>query len=194
MQTTEQNFKRHIAKFVEISDKDFGEILSYFRVIEAGKKKNLLTEGTICKSNFFVSKGCLRMFFVNEKGVEQTVQFALENWWIADYTSFSSQKPAEFYIQAVEKSEVLALDFLSQEKMLNQFPKMERYFRSVHQRAHAAYQFRVRTLYELSREELYRNFNKHYPEFVQRIPQYLLASFLGLTPEYLSEIKSKRIS
>src|SRR5205085_6507417 len=99
------------------------------------------------KSNYFVSKGCLRLFFINEKGVEQTVQFALENWWLADYTSFSSQQPSEFYIQAVEASQVLALDFLSQEKMLQRFPQMERYFRLVHQRAHAASQFRIKTLY-----------------------------------------------
>ena len=134
------------------------------------------------------------MFFINDKGVEQTIQFALENWWLADYTSFSSQKPSDFFIQAVEKSEVLALDLLAQEEMLHRFPQIERYFRLVHQRAHAASQFRIKSLYSVSREELFHNFNKSYPEFVQRIPQYLLASFLGFTPEYLSEIRAKRIS
>jgi CRP-like cAMP-binding protein len=189
-----ENLKNHIARFVEIDEQDYAEILPYFRVIQAKKKQNLLTEGKICKSNYFVSKGCLRLFFVNEKGIEQTIQFALENWWIADYTSFSSQKPSGFYIQAVEKSEVLALDFVSQEEMLHRFPQMERYFRLVHQRAHAATQFRIKFLYSLSKEEFYNHFNKLYPEFVQRIPQYLLASFLGLTPEYLSEIRGRKIS
>jgi len=189
-----ENLKNHIARFVEIDEQDYAEILPYFRVVQAKKKQNLLTEGKICKSNYFVSKGCLRLFFVNEKGIEQTIQFALENWWIADYTSFSSQKPSGFYIQAVEKSEVLALDFVSQEEMLNRFPQMERYFRLVHQRAHAAAQFRIKFLYSLSKEEFYNHFNKLYPEFVQRIPQYLLASFLGLTPEYLSEIRGRKIS
>lgn len=189
-----ENLKKHIAKFVKISGQDYPKILAYFKVIEASKKKNLLVEGKICKSNYFVSKGCLRMFFINEKGVEQTIQFALENWWLADYTSFSSQKPSDYYIQAVEKSQIIALDFSSQEEMLRKFPQMEKYFRSVHQRAHAAAQFRIRNLYSMSREELYHQFNKLYPEFVQRIPQYLLASYLGFTPEYLSEIRSKRIS
>ena len=189
-----ENLKNHIARFVQFSESDYNEILSHFTVIEVAKKQNLLVEGNICRSNYFVSKGCLRLFFINEKGVEQTIQFALENWWLADYASFSSQKPSEFYIQAVEKTEVLALDFLAQEKLLQHFPHMERYFRLIHQRAHAAAQFRIKNLYSISREELYRLFNKHYPEFVQRIPQYLLASFLGFTPEYLSEIRSKRIS
>jgi len=186
--------KKHIGKFVKISEQDYSKILSYFKMIEVRKKHNLLREGNICNSSYFVIKGCLRLFFINEKGVEQTVQFALENWWLADYTSFSSQKPSGFFIQTVEKSEILAIDFSSQEKMLREFPRMERYFRFVHQRAHSAYQFRIKYLYSVSREELYHQFNRLYPEFVQRIPQYLLASFLGFTPEYLSEIRSKRIS
>lgn len=186
--------KNHIAKFVEMSEDEYVEILNYFTVIKVDKKQNLLTEGGICKFNYFVCKGCLRLFLINEKGVEQTIQFALENWWLADYTSFSSQMPSDFYIQAVEESEILALDSSSQDKMLKQFPQMERYFRFVHQRAHAAYQFRLKLLYSKTREELYHLFNNRYPEFVQRIPQYLLASFLGFTPEYLSEIRAKRIS
>jgi len=186
--------RKHIEKFITVDDKDFSKILPYFKTIEARKKHNLLTEGKICTSNYFVVSGCLRLFFINDKGVEQTVQFALENWWLADYTSFSAQKPSEFYIQAIEKSEIRSIDFKSQEKLLKEFPSMERYFRFIHQRAHAAYQFRIKYLYSSSREDLYHAFNQLYPEFVQRIPQYLLASYLGFTPEYLSEIRNKRIS
>jgi CRP-like cAMP-binding protein len=186
--------KKHIEKFIEIYEQDYAKIQTYFTVIKVAKKQNLLVEGEICKANYFVNTGCLRLFFINEKGVEHTVQFALENWWLSDYSSLSTQTPAGFYIQAVEKSEVLALDFLSQENMLREFPQMERYFRLIHQRAHAASQFRIKSMYSVSREELYHQFNKLYPEFVQRVPQYLLASFLGFTPEYLSEIRSKKIS
>ena len=153
-----------------------------------------MVEGKICHANYFVVQGCLRLFFINEKGVEQTIQFAIENWWLSDYTSFEKQEPATFYIQAVEKSEVVALTYNKQEEMLQQFPQMERYFRLMHQRANAAAQFRIKGLYNLSGEERYHQFNKRYPEFVQRVPQYLLASFLGFTPEYLSEIRSKKLS
>ncbi|UAY51851.1 Crp/Fnr family transcriptional regulator [Ferruginibacter albus] len=189
-----QKLKDHIARFVEIDEKDYAEVLEYFTIINVSKKQNLLTEGKICKSNYFVSKGCLRMFFINDKGIEQTIQFALENWWLADYTSFSSQQPSGFYIQAVEKCEIITLDFSRQEELLQRFPQMERYFRLIHQRAHSAFQFRIKFLYDLSREELYNDFSRSFPEFVQRIPQYLLASYLGFTPEYLSEIRNKRIS
>jgi CRP-like cAMP-binding protein len=189
-----ESLKEHIQKFANIPDDDMTAILACFKSIDVAKKNNLLVEGKICKSNYFVSKGCLRLFFINEKGMEQTIQFALENWWLADYISFSSQIPSNFYIQAVERSEVLVLDFDVQEELLSRFPQMERYFRLVHQRAHAASQFRIKTLYNHSREDLYHLFNKRYPEFVQRIPQYLLASFLGFTPEYLSEIRNKKFS
>jgi CRP/FNR family transcriptional regulator len=189
-----EQFKKHIEKFIKINEQEFAGILGFCKPISVKKKQNLLVEGKVCNENYFVVKGCLRLFFVNEKGVEQTIQFALENWWLADYTSFSTRQPSGFYIQAVEKSELLALTLSDQETMLRKFPLMERYFRLIHQRAHAASQFRTRYWYNLSREEYYRQFILLYPEFVQRIPQYLLASFLGFTPEYLSKIRSKKIS
>ena len=184
----------HIQKFTQIGDDDMEGVLSFFESIEVKKKQNLLTEGNVCKYHYFVTKGLLRMFFVKDNGTEQTTQFALENWWLADYASFGSKEPSAYYIQAVEKTEVLAISYAAQEEMLQQYPAMERYFRMVQQRAHAAAQFRIRALYDLSREELYHHFNNAHPAFVQRVPQYLLASFLGFTPEYLSEIRAKRKS
>jgi len=186
--------KNHIQKNVPLADSQFAAILPFFQSLDLKKKQNLLNEGQVCPANYFVVKGCLRLFFVNEKGIEQTIQFAIENWWLSDYASFTKQQPSSFAIQAVERSEVLALGFREQDEMLQQCPLMERYFRLIHQRVHAATQFRVKSLYTLSREELYYDFLDHYPEFVQRIPQYLLASFLGFTPEYLSEIRNKKRS
>ena len=186
--------KNHIRRYIAFSDVDFSTAESFFRKMNFKKKENLVVEGKICKTNFFVVKGCLRLFFINDKGVEQTIQFALENWWMSDYHAFENHAPASFYLQAIEPAEVVAIDYDAQEKLLQQFPQLERYFRLVHQRAHAASQFRVRWLYSLSREEMYLDFVKNYPGFVQRIPQYLLASFLGFTPEYLSEIRAKHRS
>jgi CRP-like cAMP-binding protein len=183
--------QKHIGQYVKLEPKVFPELLKYFGSIKAKKKQDLTTEGKV-SPNYFVSKGCIRMFFVNDKGIEQTVQFAIENWWISDYMSYTSQKKSEYTIQAVEASEVLAIDLASQEKLLKEFPPMERYFRLMHQRALAASQHRIKAIYGSSREQLYRDFANRYPEFVQRVPQYLLASFLGFTPEYLSEIRKKR--
>lgn len=184
---------QHIAKYISIPQDELNAVLDFFQPVQLKKKQNLFTEGSICHHNYFVVTGCLRLFFINEKGIEQTTQFALEHWWLSDYSSFEKQQPSAYSLQAVEKSEVLALHFQQQEKLLGLYPQMERYFRLMHQRANAAAQFRIKSLYNFSREELYHQFNTLYPEFVQRIPQYLLASFLGFTPEYLSELRRRTI-
>lgn len=189
-----QIFKTHLEKFIEVNEQEFSDILAFFQIANVGKKENLLVEGQICKSHYFVLNGCLRKFFINNKGIEQTTEFAIENWWITDNFAYERGLPTEFYIQAVEDSEVLTIDSYSQEKLLVEFPKMERYFRFIYQRAYAASQIRIKYLYNLSKEEFYNHLCTNHPEFVQRIPQYLIASFLGFTPEYLSEIRNKNRS
>lgn len=184
-------FKSHLEKFIEVNEEEFAAIITFFQTTHVKKKENLLVEGQICKWHYFVMKGCLRKFFINEKGVEQTTEFAIENWWITDNMAYEHRLTTEFNIQAVEDSEVLMVNSDSQEKLLVAFPKMERYFRFIYQRAYAASQMRFKYLHEFSKEESYLHFCKAQPQFVQRIPQYLVASFLGFTPEYLSELRNK---
>ncbi|MFC3160989.1 cAMP-binding domain of CRP or a regulatory subunit of cAMP-dependent protein kinases [Chryseobacterium arachidis] len=186
-----ETFKAHLDKFITISDEEFTSVLSFFEVREVKKKQDLILSQEVCRSMFFVVKGCLRKFFVNEKGVEQTTEFAIENWWMTDTFAYERQIKTDFCIQAVEKSIILEINLQTQEELLKKHPVMERYFRMIYQRAYAASERRIRYLYEMTREELYINFSTLYPWFIQRIPQYLIASFLGFTPEYLSEIRAK---
>ena len=182
---------QHIRKFANISETDFAEVLTFFEFISVKKKEILLHEGQMCRKHFFVLKGCLRLYYLKETGIEQTTQFAIENWWMTDNLAFLEQKHSSFAIQAVEKSEILAISFDAQEKMLARFPQMERYFRKVYEKTFATAQLRIKYINEYSREELYRHFASGQRAFLQRIPQYMLASYLGFTPEYLSEIKKK---
>lgn len=184
----------HIRKFVPITENEWDEIRAYFITLYPKKKEILHTEGQICKYNYYVAEGCVRMYFIDRKGVERTVQFALEHWWLADYFSFQKQKPSDFYIQAVTKSSIWALPYTKQETLLERFPILERYFRIVHQTAHAATQVKIKLNHELSKEENFRHFTTSFPDFVQSIPQYMLASYLDITPEYLSELRAKFIS
>ncbi|MPT33133.1 MAG: Crp/Fnr family transcriptional regulator [Chryseobacterium sp.] len=187
-------FKAHLDKFIPVTNEEFASIMNYFEIKSFAKKEDLLEEGQICRSNYFVIKGLLRKFFINEKGTEQTTDFALETWWMTDNFSFERKTPADFSIQTVEKSEVLTISSESQEKLLNDFPIMEKYFRIVYQRAFAANQRRVKYIFTYSKEDFYFSLIKQYPDFVQRVPQYLIASFLGFTPEYLSEIRKRIVS
>lgn len=183
----------HIKKYIDLNREEEQLITACVQPISIKKKEYLLKEGQLCKASYFVEKGCLRMFFISDKGDEQTTNFALENWWLSDYSALLNQNPSGFYIQAVEHSDILVLTTEQQETLSKEIPKIERYFRLILQRAYGASQIRIKHTYNLSREEMYRNFQNHYPEFVNRVPQYMLASFLGFTPEYLSEIRKKKI-
>ena len=185
---------RHMRQFTALSPEAVPLIREQLQYISLKKKELLLKEGQYCNNWYFVEKGCLRLFFVNDRGAEQTTQFAIENWWLSDYMSFDRQQPAGFFIQAVEASEVVILDRDAQDLLCAQIPAIERYFRLILQRAYAATQLRFRYLYDHSREELYYQFSRLFPEFIQRIPQYMLASYLGFTPEYLSELRKKEAS
>jgi len=132
------------------------------------------------------------MYYINDNGVEQILHFGIENWWISDYSSMDRQMPSEFYLQAIEASEVAVLKKSVQEELLAKVPKLERYFRAIFQRAYAASQMRVKYIYTLTREERYHHFTNSFPGFVQRIPQYMLASYLGFTPEFLSKLRARK--
>ncbi len=189
-----ENIIGHIRKFVELDPREESELLAFFAPTSYRKKEHLLELDSRNSLHFFVVKGCVRMYFVSSKGVEQTTEFAIEGWWITDHSSYGHQQKSSFAIQAIEDTEVLAIDFQGQERLLERFPKMERYFRLIHRRAHAAAQFRTKYLFDYSREEMYHHFHENFPEFTQRVPQHLLASYLNMTPEYLSGIKGKKRS
>lgn len=187
------NLIKHIRRYVELNEDEVQTLLKYVRPHYLKKKEYLLKEGQICKGNYFVEKGCLRMFFINDKNAEQITQFALETWWLADYFSLADNTPSEYYIQSIEKSEILSVDAQLQDNLLRELPQLEHYFRIVMHRALAASQLRIKYLYELSKEDLYMLFTSSFPEFVQRVPQYMIASYLGLTPEYVSELRKKNM-
>ena len=186
-----KNLIQHIQNYVHLGDYDIKQLNDNLSVTSIKKKEFLLKQGKICQSNYFVSKGCLRLYYIKENGTEQITQFAIENWWISDYMSLLTQKPTEFYIQAIEDCEIVEFKTSSLDLLAQDLPQLEKYFRLITQRAYAASQLRIKYLYDLSREDLFCHFSTHFPEFLQRVPQYMLASYLGFTPEYLSEIRRK---
>jgi len=182
----------HINKFIDLST-DEQDILASLLKSSSFKKKAYLHEaGETCRANYFVVKGCLRLYFIDIKGTEQTTQFAIENWWISDLTSFLFQKTSDFYIQAAEATDVIVIEHRHYDEIFEKLPKLEKYFRLIFQKLHQASQIRIKYLYSQTAEERYTNFSTLFPEFVQRIPQYMLASYLGFTPEFLSKIRARK--
>lgn len=181
---------QHIRKFISLSESEADAVLSYFETEAFKKKQLLLEEGQIAIKQYFITKGIVRFYINNSKGVEQTMQFGIENWWITDYLSFQYQTPTYFHIQAVENIEVLSIDRKSFDELLGRVPKLEKYFRLVIQKSFGASQVRIRYLFTMSAEERYRQMNEMFPEFVQRVPQYMLASYLDFSAEFMSKIRA----
>lgn len=182
----------HIRRYVPLSAAEEEILVSSLTCRDIKKKTWLLKEGQVCTANFFVMKGCIRMYSITKNNSEQTLQFGIDNWWLTNYISLDSQKPSLFYIQSVEPSRIAVLAKKVQDDLFKQVPQLDRYFRLVLQRSYAASVMRIHYLYTLKGEERYRFFIESYPEFVQRIPQYMLASYLGFTPEFLSKIRAKK--
>lgn len=189
-----QHLVSHINKFCAIEPEKLSLLEHYFSHRIYKKKELLLNEGHRCYEKYFIIKGCVHIYYLRQNGTEQTIDFAIENWWTSDFMAFPQGSVAQFSIRAVETTEVLYITADRQRELLNHIPELNAYFHLVFQKAYAASQMRLRLLYELSKEELYHNFSQHYSAFIQRVPQYLLASFLGFTPEYLSEIRKKYLS
>jgi CRP-like cAMP-binding protein len=184
---------QHIQKITTDTEVEDETILLFFETKTFKKKDILQEEDKRCLSYFFVVKGCLRLYFTNQAGAEQTLQFALENWWMTDMDAFRTGRQSAYTIQAMEATEVLCITVSNYEIMLSKFPVIERYFRLIYERAYAASLLRIRMISRMPKNEFYDLFESKYPEFIQRIPQKILASFLGFTPEYLSELRKNKV-
>jgi CRP-like cAMP-binding protein len=180
----------HISRYITLEASDEELIAEHLQYRELPKKGFLLREGTTCHHHHFILRGCVRLYFTTEKGKEQIIQFGIDNWWITDLNSLEQQSPSPFYIQALEPTAVALLDREAANTLFEKIPRLERYFRLVMQRAYAASTMRFYYLYCQSNAERYRHFNAAFPDFVQRIPQYMLASYLGFSPEFLSRVRA----
>jgi len=163
---------------------------SFFIPKKLRKRQYLLQQGDVCKYVAFVEKGLLRSYTVNDRGTEHITQFAFEGWWIADQFSFLTGEPSEYNIEAMEDCELLLLTKRAEEEMLEKIPKLERYFRILLQNSLIATQKRLASSLSQTAEERYSELIKACPETLpHRIPQHMMASFLGITPETLSRIR-----
>jgi CRP-like cAMP-binding protein len=176
---------------VEFSDGDLERIKQHLTPKKLRKKQYLLQEGDLCKHIAFVEKGLLRAYTIDEKGTENIIQFALEGWLISDLFSFLTAEPAVYTIDAVEDCELALISKNSHEELLNSIPRYETWIRLQITGAYLALQRRITSVISLTLEERYEGFTSTYPEIAQRVPQHMIASYMGLTPETLSRVRKK---
>ena len=188
----EQLFKS-IQEKVTLTQEEMEVCKTFFIPKKLRKKQILLQEGDICIYNAFVEKGILRSFFIDEKGNEHIVQFAIEGWWITDLSSFLTNSNSIYTIEALEDSELLLFTTTAREALMEKVPMFERYQRLLLENAYIANQARINSALTETAEEKYIKLGIAYPGIIKRVPQHMIASYLGLKPETLSRVR-KQIS
>jgi len=183
---------QNIAKHISLTKEQENYFLSLLKNKKVRKKLFLSQEGDISKGSFFVTEGILRSYTVDKNGFEHVLQFAPPGWWMADMYSLITQQPGSLSIDAVEDSDVLLLPKQELDKLYNEIPAFERFFRILAENALVTFQQRLIDNLSLTAKERYANFCKRYPLLIERLPQKQVASYIGVTPEFLSKmLKSK---
>jgi len=181
----------YFSSYTPLSEEEIATLKTVFKERNIKRRQFILQEGDVCKLNTFIVEGCFRMYLVDENGKEHNLQFAVENWWIGDIGSFHSGGPSRLYIEALENSTILQIKKEDQLKLFVEHPKFNRIFRVFTENALVSYQQRVLQNISSTAEERYLDFVKRYPFFFNRISNVQIASFLGVTPEFLSTIRKK---
>lgn len=178
-------------KILPLDEVEKSFVEAVFKERRVKRRQFILQEGDICKHNSFVVEGCFRMYTVDEKGKEHNLQFAIENWWIGNIGSFHSEEPGKLYIEALENSIILQITKEAQLKLFVEHPKFNRIFRVLAENALVSAQRRILQNISSTAEERYLDFLIGHPHFFNRISNVQIASYLGVTPEFLSTIRKK---
>lgn len=183
---------QHISQYVSLNSEEEAIFRSLLKHKIIKKKEYLLRSGKINRHESFVLSGCFRTFYTDNEGKEHTTIFSTENWWVSERMSFYSGLPSKLSIQALEISEVLQITRKNLEEIYIRIPKFERLFRILFQNAYLSQQERIINKMSLTAEERYSIFLSKYPELQDRLSLKVIASYLGITPEFLSMIRANR--
>lgn len=180
-----------ITEVISISEEEFDFCKTLFQPKKLRKKRFLLGEDDVCKYTAFVEKGLLRSFAIDEKGAEHILQFSLEGWWAADLSSFLTGEPSKYNIEALEDCELLLISKPSWDILLQKIPAFERFFRILIENNLIITQRRLMASFSDTAEEKYLHLIQNFPHILQRVPQHMIASYLGITRETLSRVRGQ---
>ena len=181
----------YVAKCISLDEKEKEFFHSLLQHQLVKKKTFLQVAGEVCGFEAYIIKGCIKSYYIDENGFEVILHFAVENWWVGDIANFSDHKKSTLNLEALEDTEVLIIKLKDKEELYKRVPKFERMFRIMIQRTHETMMNRLISTISQPAEERYLNFITKYPTIPQRVPQHQIASFLGISPEFLSKIKAK---
>ncbi len=191
--------KEHLKTYIqgivpEFVDQEINLFLKYFKLKKVKKKEFILKQGECVKYETFICEGCLHVFHADCNGNEHTLYFGIKDWWLADIDSFINERPSQFNIQAIQDSSVLIINKEDKDKAFREIPKVEKLFRIMCQKSLIVYQQRIIQYNSMSAEDRYIFFIKKYKDIAQLISNKAIASYLGVTPEYISRLRKKAVN
>ena len=184
-------FRKYLADKITLTDQEFELIESVIVFKKLRKRQYFLQEGDVCRFSAFVCKGLLRYYYVDKKGQEHIMQFAPENYWTSDRESMASGMPSRYNIDAIEDSEILLLKKEDFEMIRKTIPAFNDFVNETLRKNVIVLQERIHVSISLSAEEKYSNFISKYPAINNRVPLHMIASYLGVSAETLSRVRSQ---
>ena len=181
----------NVGRFIDLTELEKQKYISLLAEVKVKKKTFLMRAGEITKYEYFITKGCLKVYTLDEDGVPHISMFAVEDYWTGDMASFITKEPSRYFIKATEDSELLGISRANYELLFQEIPKFEKFYRILYQRSLINYIRRSNYGISLTAEERYIEFKRKYPNIINRITQKDLAAYIGITPEFMSKIISK---
>ena len=181
----------NITRFIDLTELEKQKYISLLTEVKVKKKGYLMQAGEITKYEYFITKGCLKVYTLDVDGSPHISMFAVEDYWTGDLASFMTKEPSRYFIKATEDSELLGISRTNYDLLFQEIPKFEKFYRMLYQRSLISYIRRSNHGISLTAEERYIQFKKKYPKIVNRITQKDLAGYIGITPEFMSKIITK---
>ncbi|MEQ5792914.1 Crp/Fnr family transcriptional regulator [Muricauda sp. NFXS6] len=182
---------KNISRYIELTELEKQKYISLLTEIKVRRKDFLMQAGDITKYEYYITKGCLKVYTLDEDGAPHISMFAVEDYWTGDMASFMTREPSRYFIKATEDSKLLGISRTNYDLLFQEIPKFERFYRILYQKSLISYIRRSNHGISLSAEERYIEFKRKYPNIVNRITQKDLAGYIGITPEFMSKIISK---
>jgi len=184
---------RNISRLIDLTEEEKEIFISHLRIVKVKKKQFIVQPDFVCQYRSFVLSGALQVYLIDNDGQEHIIALAIEDWWTSDFASYINQEPATLFVEAAEDSTLIQLSYKDEQELYEQVPKFERFFRLQVERSGVAIQKRMLSSISKTAEERYDELLKRQPQFLQRFPQYVVASYLGMTTQFLSKIRKQKV-
>jgi CRP-like cAMP-binding protein len=184
---------KYVGRHIQLTVEEEAFYRSLLKIKKVRKKQFIGQPDFVFNHRTYIVKGAMRSYMLDANGQDHTVAFGIDDWWIADFNSYIYQQPATLFVEALEESTLIQISYDDEQKLLETYPKFEKFYRILAQNGYAHLQRRILADISLTATERYENFLSKYPLVAARVPQYALASYLGISHELLSKIRNKRV-